>query len=191
MLQSVTTRLLLILLLADLGFVVLHLMEDLGPFWRKAFRMDQDNSFAEFFQYAKAIGSGVLLGLLAREWRSGLLWLASGLAFFLFLDDALRIHELFGGKVIGGLVASDESLEGYRLGQLWYALAVGVIVVAIFVSAWRGATARSRQVVAGFLVCIAGLGFAAVVIDGIPTDLIDAGWFRPAIGLLEEAGEHG
>ncbi len=187
---SLTTRLLVTLLLADAGFVVLHLLENVGPFWRDAFRMDEDNSLAEFFQYAKTIGSAVCLGLLARHWRSMLLWVACGLAVFLFLDDSLRIHELFGGGVIGEMVTGDESLEGYHLGQIWYAAAVGVIVVAVFILAWQGGSAPARRVTAGFLVFVAALGFAAVVIDSIPTTLIDAPWFRPAIGLVEEVGEH-
>ena len=72
--SSAATRLFLALLLADAGFVVLHLLESVGPFWRDAFRMDEDNSLAEFFQYSKTIASAVCLGLLARQWRSMLLW---------------------------------------------------------------------------------------------------------------------
>ncbi len=187
---SISTRLLLLLLLADAGFVVLHLLEDFGPFWRKAFRMDQDNSLAEFFQYSKTVGSAICLGLLARQFRSMLLWVACGLAVFLFLDDSLRIHELLGGGVIGEMVTGEDSPEGYHLGQIWYAAAVGVVVLAVFVLAWRGGSPVARRVTAGFLVFVAALGFAAVVIDSIPTTLIDAPWFRPAIGLVEEVGEH-
>ena len=111
-----TTYALLCLLTIDIVFMVLHVSFSRGLLQDVNFAITTDGGYGEIFQYCKFISAALLLAYLARSTRSEVFGLWSVLAFLLFLDDWLRLHERLGGKVLVKIV-KPVMASSYEQGQ--------------------------------------------------------------------------
>ena len=187
-----------LLLLADLFFIGLHLLH----FWLlyktsytgfllgDGFRVDKDGSFAEYFQYLKLFSvTGLLVFLWAR--RKGLVYGAWGAVFaFSGLDDALRIHEDMGGRLVHVLGIHEAfGLRGQDFGELLVWGSFGVILLGFVLFATLRAGAEERAFSKNL-----ALLFMVFVFFGLGVDMLHILLKGPAVlqilmPVLEDGGE--
>lgn len=90
-------QLLVLLLIADLSFVVLHILYIyFGWFSTSLYSLSRDRGYAEFFQYTKELWIIYLLIVLAIRHRKWLLSIFSALFVYFLIDDSLELHEKLG-----------------------------------------------------------------------------------------------
>jgi hypothetical protein len=155
--------LLLLLVAADLAFIVLHVLYIETNLLRgRPFSLEADNGLPEAFQYVKQFWVALCMAAMFRRVRE-VVYVGWMLVFtFLLLDDAFQFHERIGEwlgqryalPVVFGLRPDD-------IGELLFAAIVGgTAAVLIGFGIWRGdADARivSRDMVI-LVVVLAALG---------------------------------
>lgn len=174
------------LAVTDLVCLGLHLsvlaavgLDVLGEHGARYFRLDYDRGFAESFGYLKLGWAALLaLGIARRAGCRGLVVWAALLAALL-ADDAVYLHERFGGKLApawGSLlgVADDGRAGGVRLADLGELTVVVVLyalpLAAVTLAHWLGGPAYralSRRL-AGCLALLAFFGVAVDVVHELP-----------------------
>ena len=155
-------------------------------YFRRYFSIAQDGGFGEMFQYLKFITAGFILLYLSRIMHSKLLLLWAILAFFLFFDDWLGIHENIGGKIIGPTLKA-YGKHTYANGQLLYGILFTVIVCIIGFIIWRKSSPDSRALSIRLFISLGVLWTSAVLFDHL-RGLLHLHYY---VGLvLEEGGEH-
>ena len=197
------TGLLLLLLSADVFYIILHLISkaarffDLGSTIRKeTFMLTKDLGLAESFQYVKEFWNVLLLAWLIYKNRNlNLLgWVL--LYAFLLSDDMFSFHEGLAGSALGLLGLSAERIlfldvRYQDLGELGVALLFGLIFLTpIGVAYLRGnpETRRTFHTLTGCLLLL--------LLFGIVGDFFDR-FFPPDIykfmfelsDILEDGGE--
>lgn len=184
--------LLLLLIAADLAFIVLHVVYVETSLLRgRPFSLEADNGLPEAFQYVKQFWIALCMLTLFRRTRE-LVYLGWAIVFaFLLLDDAVQIHEQFG-QWLGEHYALPVAfgLRPDDIGELLFAAVVGgVTVLLIGFGFWR-ADADARTVsrdMALLVVVLATLGVGVDILHVIT-------YFKaPMLGqlllILEDGGE--
>lgn len=191
--QLDTVRTLLLLLVAaDLAFIVLHVLYVETSLLRgRPFSLEADNGLPEAFQYVKQFWVALCMVLMFRRVRA-VVYIGWALLFtFLLLDDAFQFHEQFGKwlskqyelPVAFGLRPDD-------IGEVLFAAVLGVIsTVLIGFGFWRGdADARiiSRDM-AMLVVLLAGLGVGVDILHVIT--YFEAPLLAQFLLIFEDGGE--
>ncbi len=153
---------------------------------RRYFSIAQDGGFGEMFQYLKFIISGIILIYLSRIMRSKFLLLWAALAFFLFLDDWLGLHEMIGGQMIGPSLKA-YGKHTYANGQLVYGILFTIVVCIIGLIFWRKSSPDAKALSIRLFISLGALWTSAVVFDHL-RGLIDLHYYAGLV--LEEGGEH-
>lgn len=183
--------LLLVLLLVDFGFVVLHGLVGLHLISDRAFTLTRDRGYAELFQYGKELTLTVLLAYLGRRERSPLFAVWAVLFGYVLLDDSLTIHERLGAAIATG--RGWPPLFGLRsvdLGELVVLGVAGGILLLAMATAYRRAAPEPRSFSRVLLLCLGALAFFAVVVDLLHQWAFEIRWLRIGLDVVEEAGEH-
>ena len=175
------------LLFIDALMVLLYGFYQLDLLQGRVWRLNYDGSVSEYFQYAKLALASMALFTLAFLRREPLLWFWSAVAAFLCLDDALRIHEQFGGTLLGNLL-SNYSDAHYHLGQALYGVIVAALILGVGAYFWSGAQTTAKQLSLRLVASLGVLWLCAVVVDfvhgeWVPTSL---NWLGV---VVEEGGE--
>lgn len=190
--SKATTLLLCLLLLADLLFIVVHMLHVWSP-WLPAYSLsiEVDGGLAEMFQYAKLTGLVACLGFLFLRTRG---WAFAGWAAFfgfLLLDDMFAIHERLGQKV--GLQLGFPEVFGLRvddLGEIAIAAVLGLCAASMVALAVRRGGATARRISQDFLCLLALLAVFAVMFDALHTiTYFRAPGIAPLFALIEDGGE--
>jgi len=183
-----TTLILIGLFILDSIFLILHILYSADILADKNFKTSYDGGYGEIFQYFKFITASLILIYLAKHFESTLLIFWSLLAFFLFLDDWMRLHEVVGGKMLGGHIKPFVE-EAYHQGQIIYGVIIALLLSYIGLRYWRNSSDEIRKLSNSLLVAIGLLWCSAVVID-----YLHALWIPKAYNLtgvlIEEGGEH-
>jgi len=181
----------LLLLTGDAIFLVLHVVRYFNPeTLSHAFNLSRDGSYPEIFQYGKELACALLCVYVGfGRFR----WMIHGWAplfLFLFLDDALRIHEEVGILTRGFFESFPTLIRAQDVGELLASAAMALILFPIILFSVVSAE-RSRRWMHLTLVALVG----AVAFFGIFVDLLHTfvGQFiqksRPVFGFLEDGGE--
>ena len=95
------TALLLLLISADLAFIVLHVVNQALPehLQNPLLRIDKDQTYPELYQYVKYLWIVLLLMYLAVKQRAVQYWAWILLFAYFLSDDSLRIHEQVGRHI--------------------------------------------------------------------------------------------
>ena len=86
-------KLLILLIVTDLGLMLFHVLHVSTGFATPLFAIDRDGGYGEMFQYIKETWIAMLFFLLAVRERRVLYLGFSMLFLFLFFDDWLQVHE--------------------------------------------------------------------------------------------------
>jgi hypothetical protein len=183
--------LLLLLLCADLAFILLHSLNALTPLLNEPLlSVERDNSYPELYQWLKWFWIIILWVYVAKSRRS-FSYVAWGLVFTYFLlDDVLTIHENVGRQIADSLTLTPPlGLRLQDLGELAVWVVAGLILLFFVTWAyWRGSVAF-RRMSWDMLLLVSVLIFFGVVFDmaQIAVDLGDNVHF--ILGLLDDGGE--
>jgi len=183
-----TTLALVAFIFIDVVFLILHVFYSVHILDNKNFKTSYDGGYGEIFQYFKFISSSIILFYLARQFDSKLLLFWSFLAFFLFLDDWIRFHEIVGGKMLGGLMKSVVP-GAYHQGQVVYGIIVALILCTIGWRFWKTSSESVRKLSINLFIALSLLWFSAVLIDYIHAIWVPKAYNLPCV-LMEEGGEH-
>jgi hypothetical protein len=188
-----TARTLLIMLVAaDLAFIVLHVIYvETGLLRGRPFSLEADNGVPEAYQYVKQFWVALCMVGLFRRTRE-ISYIGVGVIFtFLLLDDAFQMHEHFG-KWLAGQYSLPVAfgLRPDDIGELLFAAGIGgVTVLLIGLGYWRGgpdARIVTRDI-SILILLLAGLGVGVDVIHVI--SYYKAPLLAQFLLILEDGGE--
>jgi hypothetical protein len=184
--------LLVLLIAADLAFIVLHVIYVETALLRgRPFSLEADNGVPEAYQYVKQFWVGLCMAALFRRTRA-VVYSGWALVFaFLLLDDAFQLHEHVG-EWLGAKYALPASfgLRPDDIGELLFLAAVGgVTVLLIGLGWWRGdSNARIVSRDMGLLViALATLGVGVDIVHVIA--YFKAPLLAQFLLILEDGGE--
>lgn len=186
-----STGLLLALLGLDMAFIVVYAaLSFTGGDEHNRFSLGKDGGYPEVFQYVKLllIATGLaVLARFAREWGF-LLW--SLLFLYLFLDDALQIHERTGEYAHARWgAAGDERRDVQQAMEIGFSLLVGFGLFALMIPTYLRGSAFLRKASRGLAALLAGLAAFGLGMDTVHT-LSEGGWlWKGVLGAFEEGGE--
>lgn len=179
-------RFLLLLLLGDLFFVVLHIINEY-TLQTSLLDITADRKLPEFFQYFKFLA--ICLFLKRAADRRGQWQFYSWILFFtyLLLDDSMKIHEKCG-KLLTKLPDLEPlfGLDMHNFGELAVSLIAGSILIIPLIWAYLSGTSAFRAISHRLVVLIGILVFFGVAVDNFSLFRTD---FRLAGELIEDGGE--
>jgi hypothetical protein len=193
--QVVNPVLLVLLLCADMAFLLLHLWNALSPVPNVLFSLRTDGGYSEVFQYIKEYWIAIVLFVVGWRTPAGIYGIWALLFTYLLCDDALMIHET-GGRVAArywnylpalGLRAQD-------FGELTVSAVVGSAFLVSIAYSYRRGTHTARDVSKDLALLLGLLVFFGIFVDMVQiaaTALPVEGLTIPVKGLavIEDSGE--
>lgn len=181
---------LLLLLSADLAFIVVHFIRDLPPFLsHELFSLETDRGYSEIFQYVKLWWIVVLFAAL--WWRGrDRLYLGWMLLFaYLLGDDALGFHER-GGHAVAELWSLQGALglRGQDFGELAVSGTVGLVFLLIIFHMYLRSTPEGKTATRRLTFYVGVLAFFGVFIDMVHI-MVGGDFGREFVAALEDGGE--
>jgi hypothetical protein len=187
---SPAIALLLLLICADAGFTLLHLINvETGWLRAAAMSLEADGGPAETYQYVKEFWVVVCLVFAFVSTRHAA-YVSWALVFlFLLVDDATQVHERMGAW-LGQRYALPGAfgLSPNHVGELLFAGAVGVSTLAVVGAAVRRGTSQCRRISRDLLCLIFVLALLGVVIDAIHVIAYVKGSLLAQVLLVVEDG---
>jgi hypothetical protein len=182
---------LILLLFADLAFIVLHSIDILTPFLNNSLLpLGRERGYPEMYQYLKWFWIIILLGCLSISRRS-FSYISWGLVFtYFFCDDALSIHERVGNHIAGNLTITPPlGLRLLDLGELAVSAAAGMILLSLVILAYLQGSQAFKKMSQDMLLLILALAFFGVVVDMAHTSIKLGGKVDFILGVIEDGGE--
>lgn len=184
-------RLFYLLLATDVVFIILHILYLFTEIISNSyFSIEQDQGYAELFQYIKEYWIALVLGLLAVQKRSPLYLGWSLLFFYLLLDDSLSIHEKLGEIISIKLAFSPAlNLRAVDFGELVVSAGVGFFFLILIAIAYRFGDRMSRETSRYLIMMLFALALFGIVVDMIHIILFKSPSLEPLLALVEDGGE--
>ena len=157
----------LLLICADAGFTLLHLI-NVETGWLRGARisLEADGGAAEIFQYLKEFWVAVCMVVAFVSTRRAV-YVSWALVFlFLLADDSLQLHEN-AGTWLGDLYAfpAPLGLRSKDVGELLFAAVIGLAtLIGVGLPAWRG-TEQCRRVSRDLGILVLSLAVVGIVLD--------------------------
>jgi len=180
---------LLLLVVADCGFIFLHILLITGVLDSPLLSLGHDRGYSEIFQYIKEFWIIALLLIVLTKTRTTGYGVWALLFLYLLLDDALQLHETFGVYLANRIDLN--SIVGLRIqdfGELAIsATAAALLLMSLILPYLRGAPAF-RQTTKHLLLLILSLAFFGVFVDML--HVMFRSWNIAAfLEVVEEGGE--
>lgn len=186
--KVVNPVLLVLLLCADVAFLLLHVSNRLVPLQNILFSLSTEGGYAEVFQYIKEYWIAIVLFAMCWRTREGIYGTWALLFTYLLCDDALAIHERIGQVIEGhwnfvpalGLRARD-------FGELTVSVVVGSAFLVLITYFYLRCSNNARKVSKDLVLLMGLLIFFGVFVDMVHTAVRDL----PVKGLsiIEDGGE--
>ena len=189
--QSGATLFLILLLSADLAFIVLHTLEFMNhSITNPLLSLEMDQGFPEVFQYIKWFWIITLLTYLPIKRRSLKFSAWVGVFIYLLLDDALRIHETVGGIIADNLTMFPPfGLRVKDIGELIVTGVAGVFLVSFVLIAYIYGSKNFKKMSNDLFLLIFTLAFFGVFVDMLHIS-IQLGWkTTEVLAVIEDGGE--
>lgn len=180
-------------LVGDVLLVALFAVFKLGWVQDPMASLGLDGGYAEVVQYLKTLWVGLCAGWLTWRTREPVFAALAALFAGLLVDDAGRLHEVWGARLADALaLPSVAGLRPVDLGEtLFLALWVGPVFL-FGVAAYRRSAPPARATARwalGALAVLAAFGVGADALHQSATALVDVDGLDGALTLLEEGGE--
>lgn len=187
-------RLLMILLLADLGFMLIHIflykIMHLGG--DPLLSIIVDKGYSEIYQYIKEYWIAILLLILAVK-RKHLIYFSWSLMFFyLLLDDSAQIHENIGGYIVKQYdIQPLFGLRAQDLGELGVSLFFGGVLFSFILISYFFSNSLEKKISKHLFILVMVLAFFGVIVDMLHMALLPflEMWGNAIFGLIEDGGE--
>lgn len=188
-------RLLLgLLLLADLTFLILHLINVIGDhyhwFYNPQLSLETDNGAPEAFQYIQTVWTFACLMVIGRRHRIAHFFVWAGLFLYIVLDDAVSIHEPMGNVLATKLhLPQVWRFAPGTTGQLLYLAGVGGCFLILLLWTWWRSPNEERRIGICFFWVLVGLVLAGIVFDAIHDVFVWKRLIGKALAIFEDLGE--
>lgn len=183
-------RILLLLILTDVVFLVLHLLHTYTQRMpTHYFSLASDLGYAEFFQHTKEFWIAVLFLILGIKQRKFIFFVFSFLFLYLLIDDSFAIHENYGGLLAEYFGFS--TLFGLRpidFGELLiyaYFIAFSVVWIGAAYALSDPATRRISRTIIYLLMIFTAFGVLADMLEII----VEHPGVSQILKIIEELGE--
>ena len=182
-----STKFLLLLLLADFAFMLVHGFYKMHLVSNILFSIERDFGYAEVYQYIKEYWIVVLLFILAIK-RGRIIYFAWTSLFMYFLfDDSLRIHERFGHYLVNHLGFQPMfQLRAQDFGELGVSMFFGFLLFTFIGVSYLFSDNIAKQVSKHLFILVMILAFFGIVVDMIHSVIP---WQKSIWGLIEDGGE--
>jgi len=182
-----SSKLLNLLLLADLAFICVHCFYLIGIVSSPLFSIEKDMAYAEIYQYIKEYWIVVLLLLLAINKRH-IIYLSWSLLFmYLLLDDSLQIHERFGAYLVKHFEFKPMfELRAQDFGELSVTMLFGFLLFTFIGASYLFSDNLEKQISKHLFILVVLLAFFGVLVDMLH---IAIPWGKDIWGLIEDGGE--
>ena len=183
--------LLVLLLLFDLLFVSLSLINYFKHLESSKLNIINEAGYAEVYQHIKFLLVIVLLIYIALKNASARYLTWAGVFTYFLLDDFLQIHERFGNKIASSITFIPPlGISHQAFGELVISLIAFLIMFAVLVQAYRGSGSTTfKKISLDMALLIIVLAFFGVFID-VANTAIKIGWkTRFLLWYVEEGGE--
>jgi hypothetical protein len=151
------------------------------------FRVANDRSYGELWQYGKELALGAAFFMLYRRRRLRIYAVWSALFFVFLADDALKLHETGGSLLVHALgLRPLWGLRAQDFGELAALAPVYLGLLAALVWCFRGADRRARSLSLATAVLI-----GVLAVFGVLGDMLHS-WMnsgREFFAILEDGGE--
>lgn len=172
----------------DVLLIALHVAQSRGWLTDEQFSMLNDRGYAEIFRYLETLVITWSLLRFAKRHDDRFCFATAALFFYVFLDDAFRVHEYVGIWLTDHVAPfAAAGAMGHAFGELAYLAVVGVVWLAIA----RRATQDQRPQ-SGALRQEIGAVIAILAVCGIGLDFLHSlggVYYWHGLGLLEGSGE--
>ena len=186
-------KFLIILLVIDSIFILLSFIDSFSDFRLKNFAVQNDNLYAEQFQYIKFIGISILSCLVAIKKRSLQFISFMIIPLYLYLDDSRQLHEKFGTKIASFIYEyshNDKLIRNFRyqdIGEILYMSLVAFILLIVFLICFKFSGFIERYFLKHLLKLFLSFGFFAIFIDSIHQ--LSYGFTYKLLSIIEDGGE--
>lgn len=181
----------LLLLGADLCFVVLHTLNSLTPLWNNPLlNIEKDAGYSEIYQYLKYFWACLLFLAIAAKTRAVPPTAWAFVFLFLLADDALGLHEQIGGLIALNLHFTPPwGLRTQDIGEVIYALAAALVLCIPLGLAYLKGSSRFKRSSLHLLQLLVLLACFGVLIDLLHM-LVQTGWrLQFVLAVMEDGGE--
>jgi len=186
-------KFLLIILGIDIIFILLSLIDSFSRFDLSSFAVQNENLFAEKFQYLKFIGIAIISLLLAIKSRSLNFLFLMLIPMYLYLDDSRKFHERFGNKIASFLYHGspyDTLISKFRyqdIGEILYMSLIALTLLIIFLISLKLSDRYDRNFLKKILKLFIVFGIFALFVDGIHQ--LTKGYIYKLFSIIEDGGE--
>jgi len=188
--ETSASTFLLLLLVADCAFIFLHFLLVMPPLVNTSlFSLEIDHGYPEIYQYIKEFWIVVLLLSILIKTRAVGYSVWALLFLYLLFDDALEIHEKFGGYIATRLEFTPFlGLRAQDFGELAVsAMSAAMLLTSLILPYVRGLGAF-KQVTRHLLLLLLVLAFFGIFVDMLHIALME--WkVRYLLGVWEDGGE--
>jgi len=186
-LDKESNKLLVLLLSADLIFILIHIVYMNHIISNSLYAVDRDLGYAEIYQYIKEFWI-ILLLLFATIKRKHLTYFAWSLLFmYLLMDDSMRFHEIAGGYLVYHFdIQPMFNLRAQDFGELGVSAMFGFLLFALIGVAYLFSGRTAKQISKHLFILIMLLAFFGIVVDMLHAAIP---WGKSIWGLVEDGGE--
>ena len=187
--ETSASTFLLLLLVADCAFIFLHFLMLTPLLNSPLFSLERDHGYPEIYQYIKELWIVVLLLSILIKTRAVGYSVWALLFLYLLFDDALEIHETFGGYIATRLEFTPFlGLRAQDFGELAVsAMSAALLLTSLIFPYVRGLGAF-KQVTRHLLLLLLALAFFGIFVDMVHIALM--GWKASyLLGVVEDGGE--
>ena len=186
-------KFLFVILGVDIIFILLSLIDSFSVLNFNNFAVQNDNLFAEKFQYLKFIGIAYISSLLAIKRRSPNFLVFMIIPIYLYLDDSKQLHERFGNKIASFLYegsSNDFLIRYFRyqdIGEILYMSLMALILLIIFLICLKLSDLYDRNFLKNILTLFIIFGIFAIFVDAI--HMLSRGFVFDLLTVIEDGGE--
>jgi len=185
--EKASTKVLLLLLLADFAFLLAHVIYTMDLLSNDIYSIDSDGGYAEMFQYIKEYWIVIILFVIAIRRKHIIYFAWSSLFMYFLLDDSLKIHESFGIY----LAKYFEFQPLFRLraqdfGELSVSILFGIILFTFIGVSLLFSDNIAKRISKHLFLLVIAVAFFGVIIDMLHSIIP---WGESLFGFIEDGGE--
>jgi len=180
-------KLLVLLLLTDVVFIVLHILLGGEQMSNVLFSIKTDFGYAEVYQYIKEYWIVLMLFFLALKAKEVVYFFWSALFMYFLLDDSLSIHERVGRRLVTRLdIQSMPYLQAQEFGELAVLVLFGSLIFLFIGCAYLFSSPRMKKISTNLLILSLFVAFFGVAVELLHSA---SSWGDGIWGLIEDGGE--
>ncbi|MDQ3186390.1 MAG: hypothetical protein M3Q16_08080 [Pseudomonadota bacterium] len=181
--QVANPALLVLLLSADVAFLLLHIFNKLSPMPNVLFDLSKDDGYSEMFQYIKEYWIAIVLFAMYWRTREGIYGTWALLFTYALCDDGLAIHERVGEVLVSQWnYAPALGLRAQDFGELTVSVVVGSAFLVLITYFYLRCSNNAKNVSKDL-----ALLFGLLVFFGVFVDMVNS--IVNGLTMVEEAGE--